>query len=92
MLRGTLLAESLRTGVDLAVPDLRLVRIGRHDVSGSAVPTQPDVWTFVEFEAVMGPGEDNATSHERVKTLTEALGLDPADRISSSYGDLLEAR
>jgi hypothetical protein len=51
MLRGTLLAESLRTGVDLAVPDLRLVRIGRHDVSGSAVPTQPDVWTFVEFEA-----------------------------------------
>jgi predicted adenylyl cyclase CyaB len=47
--------------------------------------------TFVEFEAVMGPDEDNATSHARVKTLTEALGLDLAHRVSSSYGDLLEA-
>ena len=48
--RGRLLTESLRPGVDLTVPDLHLTRIGRHDVSGSTSATQPDVWTFVDFE------------------------------------------
>ena len=47
MLRGTLLAESLRVGHDLRVADLKVTRIGRHDVSQSTVPPsdpaeQPD--------------------------------------------------
>jgi hypothetical protein len=50
MFRGRLLAESLRTGVDVTLPGLRLVRIGRHDVSDSTAPSQPSVWTFLDFE------------------------------------------
>jgi hypothetical protein len=67
MLTGRLLAESLRVGADLEVADLRVVRIGRHDVSkstapsegsdaagdgaGGAVAGQPRIWTFLDFEA-----------------------------------------
>jgi hypothetical protein len=66
MLRGRLLTESLRVGVDLQVPDLSVVRLGRHDVSRSTAPVedgdapgdaggaaadQPRVWTFFDFEA-----------------------------------------
>lgn len=51
VLTGRLLAESLVIGADLEVPDLRLVRCGRHDVAGSVTPDQPTVWTFVDFEA-----------------------------------------
>jgi hypothetical protein len=50
MYHGRLLAESLRIGVDLAVPGLRLTRCGRHDVSGTTAATQPSIWTFVDFE------------------------------------------
>lgn len=38
MLKGRLLAESLRVGHDVTVPDLNVVRIGRHDVSESTTP------------------------------------------------------
>jgi hypothetical protein len=51
MLKGALLAESLRVGAELIVPGLRLTRLSRVDVSASALSTQPGVWTFVEFEA-----------------------------------------
>ena len=51
MLRGTLLAESLRPGADLRVAGLRLTRVSRQDRSGSAAATQPPVWTILEFEA-----------------------------------------
>jgi hypothetical protein len=51
MVRGRLLTESLRVGADLRVPALRVVRIGRHDVSGSTTADQPGVWTFLDFEA-----------------------------------------
>jgi hypothetical protein len=50
MFRGRLLAESLRLGSDLTVPDLTLTRIGQRDVSSSAADSQPSVWTFVDFE------------------------------------------
>lgn len=49
-MHGRILTESLRPGVDVAVPDLRVTRFGRHDVSGSASPTQPAIWTFLDFE------------------------------------------
>lgn len=70
MLHGTLLAESLRIGVDLVVPELLVKRVGRHDVSGSAANTQPQVWTFVDFEA---PDE---RADEVAGALAEALRPD----------------
>jgi hypothetical protein len=67
VLTGRLLTESLRIGADLEVPDLRVVRVGRHDVTVSTTPgdskeppvdrphgaiaEQPQVWTFLDFEA-----------------------------------------
>ena len=51
MLKGALLAESLRVGAVLELPGLMLTRVARRDVSGSATAAQPAVWTFVEFEA-----------------------------------------
>ncbi|MEU5324203.1 hypothetical protein AB0G67_46945 [Streptomyces sp. NPDC021056] len=65
MIRGRLIAESLRAGADLQMVELRLVRLGRHDVSASTLPAdersdgndqhgavsgQPLTWTFVDFE------------------------------------------
>ena len=67
MLTGRVLAESLRVGVDLAVPDLRMTRVGRRDVSGSVVPTQPSVWTFLDLEAP----DDRAD--ELARALADAL-------------------
>jgi hypothetical protein len=54
MVTGRIIAESLRPGADLEVPGLRLVRVGRYDVAGSAVAGQPSVWTFLDVE---GPPE-----------------------------------
>lgn len=51
MLKGALLAESLRNGAVFEVPDVTLTRVVRRDVSGSATSAQPSVWTFLEFEA-----------------------------------------
>ncbi|MBO0729734.1 MAG: hypothetical protein J2P57_10780 [Acidimicrobiaceae bacterium] len=56
MIKGTLLTESLRIGASLAVAGLLVTRLERRHVSGTA--SQPDVWTFLEFEAhddVAGP-------------------------------------
>ena len=50
-----------------------------------------DLGNFVEFEAVLGDGEDEPTGRERVATLAEALALRPEDRIATSYSNLLEA-
>ena len=51
MVKGTLLAESLKIGAELDVAGLRLARVSRRDVSASVTPAQPPVWTFLEFEA-----------------------------------------
>jgi hypothetical protein len=51
VLVGTLLAESLRVGAVLEVAGLTLVRVQRRDVSDSATPGQPSVWTFIDFTA-----------------------------------------
>lgn len=56
MIKGTLLTESLRIGASLAVAGLRVTSLERRRVSGT--PSQPDAWTFLEFEAddeVAGP-------------------------------------
>ena len=51
MVKGTLLAESLKIGTVLDVAGLRLTRVSRRDVSASVSAAQPPVWTFLEFEA-----------------------------------------
>jgi hypothetical protein len=51
MLKGTVIAESLRPGTELSVPGLRLPKLSRHDVSASATPAQPGIWTLLEIEA-----------------------------------------
>ncbi len=50
IIQGALLAESLRPGTVLADHDLRVVRLSRYEVTGTA-PWQPPVWTAIEFEA-----------------------------------------
>lgn len=52
----------MRVGVDLAVPDMRLTRCGRHDVSDSTSATQPKLWTFVDFEIPDERADDLATA------------------------------
>lgn len=67
MFQGRLIAESCKPEIDIQVSNLRLVRIGRHDVTQSKTPAderdqsptpaatgQPAIWTFVDFE---GPNE-----------------------------------
>ena len=66
MIRGRLIAESFRVGAELLISDLRVVRLGRHDVTSATlpaderhegrehhgvVPAQPRIWTFVDIEA-----------------------------------------
>jgi hypothetical protein len=51
MLSGRIIIESLRVGADLVVPGLRVVRVGRHDVAGSASAEQPAIWSFLDVEA-----------------------------------------
>lgn len=74
MIRGRIIAESLRPGADLSLAGLRLSRLGRHDVSTSTVPAdgrpaeqqhgataaQPTVWTFVDFEGPSSLADDLA--------------------------------
>ncbi len=57
------------------------VRIHLDDVVG--------LGTYVEFEAVMGPGETEATGHARLAELCQLLSIAPADHERGSYSDLL---
>lgn len=45
--------------------------------------------TFVEFEAVMSPGEADEEGHRKVRVLREALKIGDADLVGVSYSDLL---
>jgi hypothetical protein len=70
MIRGRIIAESLQPGADIQIDGLRLIRLGRHDVSTSTLPAdepsddaeqhgvvagQPTTWTFIDIE-VNHPG------------------------------------
>jgi adenylate cyclase class 2 len=59
------------------------VRIHLDDVAGRG--------TFLEFEAVLSPDEDEAMSRERLDQLGSLLGLTPADDVAGSYGDVEDA-
>ena len=51
--------------------------------------------TFVEYEAVMNPGEDEPTAHARLRQLCEVMNITPTDYLETSYcgfdgvGDLI---
>jgi predicted adenylyl cyclase CyaB len=45
--------------------------------------------TFVEFEAVFGPSEKEATAGDRLEYLGRALAIEPASYLAPSYVDLL---
>jgi hypothetical protein len=81
VLRGRLLAESLRVGHDLRIAGLAVTRVGRHDVSSSTTPSvedqespaaagaiesQPSVWTFIDFEAPENQAEPLASALARI--------------------------
>ena len=67
MLRGRLLTESLRVGAELAVEDLVVTSLVRRDLSASVIASQPDVWTFLDFEA------PDARADELAEALTRVL-------------------
>ncbi|MGI5459998.1 hypothetical protein ACQEWB_43930 [Streptomyces sp. CA-249302] len=71
MIKGYVIGESLRSGAEFRPAGLRLLKVGRVDVSGSAAGAQPSYWTLVEWEA---DGDD-------VDGLAQALAdvLEPAD-------------
>jgi predicted adenylyl cyclase CyaB len=57
------------------------VRIHLDDVAG--------LGTFVEFEAVLGPEDDERTAVECLDELCRQLAIQPAERIGSCYADML---
>ncbi|MEA2734151.1 MAG: hypothetical protein QOE14_602 [Humisphaera sp.] len=57
------------------------VRIHLDEVAG--------LGTFIEFEAVISPADDERVSRERLARLSEALRIRDEDRIAVSYSDLL---
>lgn len=81
VLKGTLLAESLRTGVDMRVPGLRLTRVARQDVSAWVPGAQPPVRTFLDFEA------DDAVADELAQSLAAALLADGGWYADFTVGD-----
>ena len=45
--------------------------------------------TFVEFEAVLSPEDDEAIAQERLKHLSDRLGISPGDVMAQSNAELL---
>ena len=50
MIQGTLIAESLRVGAELANFELTVRKISRYRATGTT-PDQADIWTVIDFEA-----------------------------------------
>ncbi len=44
---------------------------------------------FIEFEAVLHPGEAESVGRQRLETLCDHLQIPPADFVSQSYADLV---
>ena len=44
---------------------------------------------FIEFEAVLGTGDDDASGHECLKTLSDQFQIEPEHLVANSYSDLL---
>jgi hypothetical protein len=50
VIRGAILAESLKPGTGFYGHGMRITRCARYEVTGAA-DYQPDIWTLIEFEA-----------------------------------------
>jgi hypothetical protein len=50
VIRGAILAESLKPGTGFDGRDMRIIRCARNEVTGAA-DYQPPIWTLIEFEA-----------------------------------------
>lgn len=46
---------------------------------------------FLEFEAVLSPGEEDAAGHQALNRLMEEFGIAGSDLLTDSYSDMLEA-
>jgi adenylate cyclase, class 2 len=46
---------------------------------------------FLEFEAVLGPGVDDATGRCQLERLREQFGITPDDLLAGSYAEMVEA-
>ena len=57
------------------------VRIHLDEVAG--------LGSCVEFEAVIGPGDDEARGHARLAELCSKMAIHPGDYLKASYSDLL---
>lgn len=48
--------------------------------------------TFLEFEAVLQPGDEVARGRQQVDWLREQFGISPGDLLTGSYADLADGR
>lgn len=53
VIRGAIVAESLKVGAGFDGHGMRIVRCARYEVTGAA-DYQPPTWTLIEFEAAAG--------------------------------------
>jgi hypothetical protein len=85
MLRGRLLAESLRVGMDLEIADLKVVRLGRHDVSESTTP-------FEDVErSPIRVGSGATASQPKVWTFVDfEAPAERADELAQALAGMLE--
>lgn len=81
MVRGCLLAESLRVGAVIEVPGLTLIRVARRDVSTGATSAQPSEWTFLEFQA------PDAVADQLADALATALRAEGGWYADFEHGD-----
>jgi hypothetical protein len=70
MIKGTLIAESLRVGTNLENLKLTVRKISRHR-QDDTTPGEPEVWTLFEFEA------DEADAGNLAQTFAGALDDQP---------------
>jgi predicted adenylyl cyclase CyaB len=56
------------------------VRIHLDEVAG--------LGTFIEFEAVLGPGIDDSTGSAQIDELSRRFGIGPDDLLAGSYGEM----
>ncbi len=82
---GKLLADAL--GVLVTVRKVRALWLW-HNVR-IHLDTVEGLGSFLEFEAVLGGMHDDADGHAKLRTLSDAFGIEQSDLIAVSYSDLL---
>jgi hypothetical protein len=75
MIEGTLIGESIRVGAELSGVRLTVRKVSRA-AAGDAAAGQPELWTFIEFEA----------DESQTRVLADALA-DVLDRPGGWYTD-----